>query len=80
MYFFPASLFFTALVGYVVLIVGSFIITTFSAALAHGGASPFPTPAGLWPGGYIPVELLSMQWWWRVVSGGGGGAAGFQWW
>jgi hypothetical protein len=58
----------------------SSIISTVAAALAHGGAIPFPTPAGLWPGGCIPVEFLNMQWGWWVVSGGGVEAAGFRWW
>jgi hypothetical protein len=34
-----------------------FIIMSF-AALAHWGAIPFPTPAGLWPGGCRSVEFL----------------------
>jgi hypothetical protein len=37
-----------------------FFISTSSAALAHWGAIPFPTPAGLWPGGYRPVEFRGM--------------------
>jgi hypothetical protein len=43
-----------------ILFTSLFIITTFLAALAQWGASPFPTPAGLWPGGYRSVEVLGM--------------------
>jgi hypothetical protein len=49
-----------------------YIIFIFVAALAHGGASPFPTPAGLWPGGVLYFGILDMLWWWWVVLGGGG--------
>jgi hypothetical protein len=77
---YPVSLFLSAPVFPIFLSYFSPIISTCAAALAHGGASPFPTPAGLWPGGYIPVELLNMRWWWRVVSGGGGGAVEFHRW
>ena len=33
-------------------------------ALAHWGAIPFPTPAGLWPGGGRSVDVLGMAGWW----------------
>jgi hypothetical protein len=77
---YPFSLFLAVPVYSLLLYYCFSIISTVAAALAHGGAIPFPTPAGLWPGGYIPVEFLNMQWWWRVVSGGGVEAAGFRWW
>jgi hypothetical protein len=77
---FTSYLLYLAFIRLFVPIVLTFFIFTAVAALAHGGAIPFPTPAGLWPGGYIPVELLNMQWGWRVVSGGGDGVAGFRWW
>jgi hypothetical protein len=77
---YPFSLFLPVPVLPILLYCCSSIIFAFAAALAHGGAIPFPTPAGLWPGGYIPVELLNMQWGWRVVSEGGVEAAGFRWW
>jgi hypothetical protein len=67
-------------VGSSILVLWLVIIITSLAALAHWGAIPFPTPAGLWPGGCIPVELLNMRWGWWVVYGGGVGAAGFRWW
>jgi hypothetical protein len=77
---YPVSLFLAAPVWSIFLSYCSPIISTCAAALAHGGAIPFPTPAGLWPGGCIPVEFLNMQWGWWVVSGGGVEAAGFRWW
>jgi hypothetical protein len=43
-----------------ILFTSLFIIITFPAALAQWGAIPFPTPAGLWPGGYRSVEFLGM--------------------
>ena len=48
-------------------------------ALAHWGAIPFPTPAGLWPGGGIRAEILGVWWRWWVVFGEGFGAGGFRW-
>jgi hypothetical protein len=51
----------------------SFMIAPW-VALAQWGAIPFPTPAGLWPGGGILAEVLGVGWRWWVVFGEGFGA------
>jgi hypothetical protein len=46
------------------LVTSFYIIIPFPVALAQRGAIPFPTPAGLWPGGCRSVEFLGMSWGW----------------
>jgi hypothetical protein len=58
---FTSYLLYLALIGLFILTVLTFFIFSAAAALAHWGASPVPTPAGLWPGGYMPVELRGMR-------------------
>jgi hypothetical protein len=61
-----------ALVGTLVgLFLASSFIIYILVALAHGGASPMPTPAELMLGGLLTmVEVVTSLWWWWKWSEG----------